>query len=90
MLCIFRKPLPPQSKAASEFEKALKLEPANEQVQLALTRARVAAARQETEGKHRFKRKLSASDKAPASAPKPAAKQKRAVLSFQEDDEDAG
>ena len=88
MLCAFRKPLPPRSQAASEYEKALKLEPANEQVQLALTRARVAAARQETEGKHRFKRKLSASDKAPASAP--AAKQKRAVLSFQEDDEDAG
>lgn len=63
------------------------MEPSNELLQLALTKAKVAAARQEAEGKHRFKRKAGALNNDRPERPQKA-KQKRGALSFGDDEEE--
>ncbi|KAL6780157.1 hypothetical protein ACKKBF_B14230 [Auxenochlorella protothecoides x Auxenochlorella symbiontica] len=81
-------------RALERYERALQLEPSNGQFQEALSRARVAAGKQEAEGKHRFKRKASAAAEerpvALAGSGKAPVKKRSTILSFSADEDDDG
>lgn len=84
----------PPLQALERYERALQLEPSNGQFQEALSRARVAAGKQEAEGKHRFKRKASAAAEerpvALAGSGKAPVKKRSTILSFSADEDDDG